>query len=146
MEVKMEIFDKDKLFDFVSFGGETGSSIEDQEKLRKEYERLDAEYKKRRAYETPETVTVNPDITYNPEDFLVKGVKTVSDVLAEEKDAELPDICPSCGKRHFQVLSSTPINDDFLVFNEDHWEKYTPDTKQYRVKCLECGAIYDLVI
>ena len=142
----MEIFNKDNLFDFVSFGGESGPSIEDQESLRKEYERLNAEYKKRKTYETPETVTVNPDITYNPEDFLVKGVKTVSDVLTEERDTELPDICPSCGKRHFQVLSSTLINDDFLVFNEDHWEKYTPDTKQYRVKCLECGAIYDLVI
>lgn len=134
----MEIFNKD--------GGESVPSFEDQEKLRKECERLIETYKKRRAYETPEDVTVNPNITYNPEDFLVKDVETVSDSSNKKRDSELPDICPSCGKRHFQVLFSTPTNDDFLVVNEDHWEKYTSDTKRYRVKCLECGAIYDLVI
>lgn len=142
----MEIFNKDKIFDFVSFGGEIAPSLEDQEELRKEYDRLVEEYKKRQVYETPETITVNPDITCNPEDFLVAGVKTVSDVLAEERDSGLPDVCPSCGKRHFKVLTAKPISEDLLVFNEDHWEKYTPETKQYRVKCLECGAIYDLVI
>lgn len=142
----MEIFNKDKVFDFISFGGETGPSIEEQEKWREAYEQLVEENRKKYIDKTIETVDVTRDIKFNLDDLCVKDCRTISQVLKEENDKELPDVCPSCGKRHFQVLSSTPINDDFLVFNEDHWEKYTPDTKQYRVKCLECDAIYDLVI
>lgn len=138
----MEIFNRDKLFDFVSFGGETTLSSEEQEKWREEYERLVEEAKKNELDRTIETVDVNPDIKVNPDDLCVRDCRTVSQALEEE----LPDVCPSCGKRHFQVLSISPISADLLVFNEDRWEKYTPETKQYRVKCLECGAVYDLVI
>jgi phosphorylcholine metabolism protein LicD len=142
----MEIFNRDKLFDFVSFGGETAPSLEEQEKWRNAYEHLAAEAKEKELDKSAEAFEANLDIKINPDDLLVKDSRTVSQVLKEDREKELPDVCPSCGKRHFQVLSSTPINDDFLVFNDEHWEKYTPETRQYRVKCLECGAIYDLVI
>lgn len=60
---------------------------------------------------------------------------------------ELPDACPSCGARHFQVLYATSdAMFGALVYNEDQWEFRNPKTAQYRVKCLECGAIYDIAI
>lgn len=62
-------------------------------------------------------------------------------------DKKLPDACPSCGARHFQVLYVTSdAMFGALVYNEDHWEFRNPKTAQYRVECLECGAIYDLAI
>lgn len=146
MKSKTEIFNKDRLFDFVSFGGENAPSLEEREKLQREYERLVEESKKKELGKATGAVEANPGIRVNPDDLLVRDCRTVSQAIKEEAEKDLPDVCPSCGKRHFQVLSSAHIDDDLLVFNEDHWERYTPETRQYRVKCLECGAIYDLVI
>lgn len=105
----MQIFNRDNIFDFISFGGESGPSLDEQRKLREEYERL---------------------------------------IKEEAKESEeLPDACPSCGKRHFQVLYATSdAMFGSLVYNGDRWEFHHPRSAEYRVKCLNCGAIYDIML
>ena len=65
----------------------------------------------------------------------------------DQRDEKSPDACPSCGAKRFQVLYITSdAMFGSLVYSEDHWEFRNPKTVEYRVKCLDCGAIYDIAI
>lgn len=56
-----------------------------------------------------------------------------------------PDMCPSCGTKHFQVLyNATTDLATNLIYNKDHWEFTDPNLTCMRVKCLECGTIYNI--
>ena len=101
------------------------------------------------------TIDTNPvptgAISIDPEQYdqIVKNMKTVYSSAAAEyqaKEAKPVDVCPSCGAKHFEVLysTSTCLAGSGLIYNKDHWEYHDPNYTCMRVKCLDCGAIYDI--
>ena len=107
--------------------------------------------------ELEDYLVVDPDvcpagtISIDPEQYnkIVKNMKTVFSPAAakyQTEEAKPVEVCPSCGAKHFEVLysTSTCMGGSGLIYNKDHWEYHDPNYTCMRVKCLDCGAIYDI--